>query len=151
MWKKKWIKNGCVSFAFKFLYSKTCVKRPLLKDHELAFKINYRYIQVKNIAECCKGNILQYFRPALSSHLSLRALFCLFLSGRYCISSYKIVMPHYSEWHLLSKGFVEQWILGGADLLEPSQLALYKETRFVWAFAVRHKLHVRAYIMSLAD
>ena len=30
-----------------------------------------------------KGSILQYFRPSLSYHLSLRSLFCLFLSGRF--------------------------------------------------------------------
>ena len=29
-----------------------------------------------------QGSILQYFQPALSYHLSLRPLFCLFLSGR---------------------------------------------------------------------
>ena len=29
-----------------------------------------------------KGSILQYFRPSLSYHLSLRSLYCLFLSGR---------------------------------------------------------------------
>ena len=29
-----------------------------------------------------KGSILQYFLPSLSYHLSLRAFFCLFLSGR---------------------------------------------------------------------
>ena len=29
------------------------------------------------------GTILQYFRPSLSYHLSLRSLFCLFLSGRF--------------------------------------------------------------------
>ena len=28
-----------------------------------------------------KGSILQYFRASLSYHLSLRSLFCLFLSG----------------------------------------------------------------------
>ena len=39
-------------------------------------------MQVKSIAECSKGSILQYFRPSLSYHLSLRSLFCLFLSGR---------------------------------------------------------------------
>ena len=38
-------------------------------------------MQVKSIAECSKGSILQYFRPSLSYHLSLRSLFCLFLSG----------------------------------------------------------------------
>ena len=39
-------------------------------------------MQVKSIAECSKGSILQYFPPSLSYHLSLRSLFCLFLSGR---------------------------------------------------------------------
>ena len=38
-------------------------------------------MQVKSIAECSKGSILQYFRPALSYHMALRPLFCLFLSG----------------------------------------------------------------------
>ena len=39
-------------------------------------------MQVKSIAECSKRSILQYFRSSLSYHLSLRALFSLFLSGR---------------------------------------------------------------------
>ena len=38
-------------------------------------------MQVKSIAECSKGSILQYFQPSLSYHLSFRSLFCLFLSG----------------------------------------------------------------------
>ena len=38
-------------------------------------------MQVKSIAECSKGSILQYFRLSLSYHLSLRSLFCLFFSG----------------------------------------------------------------------
>ena len=40
-------------------------------------------MQVKSIAECSPWSILQYFRPSLSFHLSLRSLFCLFLSGRF--------------------------------------------------------------------
>ena len=40
-------------------------------------------MQVNSIAECSKGSILQYFRPSLSNHLSLRSLFCLFLSGHF--------------------------------------------------------------------
>ena len=39
-------------------------------------------MQVERIAECSKGSIVQYVRPSLSYHLSLRSLFCLFLSGR---------------------------------------------------------------------
>ena len=56
---------------------------PLLKVQKLVFKTNYRSMQVKSIAECSKGSILQYFRPSLSYHLSLRYLFCVFLSGRF--------------------------------------------------------------------
>ena len=37
-------------------------------------------MQVESIA---KWSILQYFRPSLSYHLSLRPLFCLFLSGHF--------------------------------------------------------------------
>ena len=38
-------------------------------------------MQVKSIAECSPWSILQYFRPSLSYHLSLRSLFNKFLSG----------------------------------------------------------------------
>ena len=36
------------------------------KDQKLGFQTNYRLMQVKSIAECSKGSILQYFRPSLS-------------------------------------------------------------------------------------
>ena len=39
-------------------------------------------MQVKSIAECSNGSILQYFRPSLGYHFPLRSWFCLFLSGR---------------------------------------------------------------------
>ena len=42
------------------------------EDQKLVFKTNYCLMQVKSIAECSKGNILQYLRPSLSYHLSLR-------------------------------------------------------------------------------
>ena len=64
-------------------YSQTCVKWPLSKGPKMFFKTEYRLMQVKSIAECSKGSILQYFRPSLSFQLSLRSLFCLFLSGRF--------------------------------------------------------------------
>ena len=63
-------------------YSKTCLKRPLSKDQKLVFKTNYRLMQDKSIAVWSKGSILQYFWPSLGYRLSLRSLFCLFLSGR---------------------------------------------------------------------
>ena len=40
-------------------------------------------MQAKSIAECSKESILQYFRPSLSYQLSLRSLFCPFLSCRF--------------------------------------------------------------------
>ena len=49
----------------------------------MVFKTDYRLMPVKSIVECSKGSILQYFRPSLSYHLSLRYLFYLFLSGRF--------------------------------------------------------------------
>ena len=61
------------------MYSKTHSQ----KDRKLVFKTNYCLMQVKSIAECPKGSILQYFRPSLSDNWSLRSLFCLFLSGSF--------------------------------------------------------------------
>ena len=61
--------------------------KPVLSGHskrtqKLVFKTDYCLMQVKSIAECSKGSILQYFRPSLSYHFSLRPLFCILLSGR---------------------------------------------------------------------
>ena len=72
--------NNNVAGSFK--YSKTCLKGHYQKDQRMVFNTSYRLMQVKSIAECSKGSILQYFRPSLSYHLSLRSLFCLLLSGR---------------------------------------------------------------------
>ena len=58
--------------------SKTCLKQPLKKKTKIGFKTDYRLMQVKSIAECSNGSLLQYFPPSLSYHLSLRSLFCLF-------------------------------------------------------------------------
>ena len=49
-------------------------------------------MQVKSIAECSEGSIPQYFQPSLSYHLSLRSLFCLFLSG--CLRQ-ALLLKHY--------------------------------------------------------
>ena len=45
-----------------------------MKTKKLVFKTDYCLMHVKSIAECSK-------RPSLSYNLSLRSLFCLFLSG----------------------------------------------------------------------
>ena len=62
------------------------IVKPVLSGHskrrpKLVFKTDYGLMQVKSIAECSKGSILQYFRPSLSYLLSLVSLFCLFMSG----------------------------------------------------------------------
>ena len=44
------------------------------------------------------GTILQYFRPSLSYHLSLRSLFCLCLSGRF--AQVLLYYVQCSFWHL---------------------------------------------------
>ena len=55
----------------------------LKKTKKKWFQDQFCLMQVKSIAECSNGSILQYFQPALSYHLSLRSLFCHFLSGRF--------------------------------------------------------------------
>ena len=54
---------------------------PHTPSPKLFFKTNFRLMQVKSITEC--SLFQQCFRPSLSYHLSLRSLFCLFLSGRF--------------------------------------------------------------------
>ena len=82
-------------------YSKTCVKGHFQKDHKLVFKTNYGLMQVKSIAECSKGSILQYFQPSLSYHLSLRSLFCLFLSGHFT----QVLLYRYYKGTILQKDY----------------------------------------------
>ena len=75
--------------GLSFRYNKTAMRytvKAVLSGHserrpKLAFKTDYRLLQVKSIAECSNGSILQYFRPSLSYHLSLISLLCLFLIG----------------------------------------------------------------------
>ena len=64
--------------ANSYKYSKTCVKWPLSKMLKISFQDQSSLKQVESIAECSKGSILQYFRPSLSYHVSLRSLFCRF-------------------------------------------------------------------------
>ena len=60
-------------------------------------KIGFQDQLSLNADQKSKGSILQYFRPSLSYHLSLRSLFCLFLGGRftqvllYCVTEYETV------------------------------------------------------------
>ena len=65
-----------VYFTYSTLTADDTVK-PFLSDHWKQ-KTNYCLMQVKSIAECSKGSILQYFWPSLSYHLLLRSLFFVF-------------------------------------------------------------------------
>ena len=84
-----WLGHEVCLAQFWHVLSDTCMStvKPALNSHsirrqKLVFKTHNRLMQVKSVAECSKGSILQYFRPSLSNHLSLRPLVCLFLSGR---------------------------------------------------------------------
>ena len=61
---------------------KTCIKRPLKKKTEIGFQNRLWLNGGQKDCRMLQKSILQYVRPALSYHLSLRLLFCLFLSGR---------------------------------------------------------------------
>ena len=96
-------------FSFKcvricvLVYSKTCLKRPLKMKTKTWFS---RQILAKCRSKVLqKESILQYFRPSLSYNLSLRPLFCLFLSD------------HLRQVLLYNKapikyGCVRSWIIG---------------------------------------
>ena len=70
---------------FYTIFGKMCTAKPVLSGHSKRRpKIGFQDRLWLNAGQKLLQNesILQYFRPALSYHLSLRPLFCLFLSGR---------------------------------------------------------------------
>ena len=67
---------------YKGTYSKTCHKRPLKKKTRIGFQDRLSLNTGQKYCRMLQESILQYFRPSLSYHLSLRPLLCLFLSGR---------------------------------------------------------------------
>ena len=58
----------------------SCVKRPLSKRLKIGFQDQ---LSLNAGQKYCRMSILQYFRPSSSYQLSLRPLFCLFLSDRF--------------------------------------------------------------------
>ena len=64
-------------------YSKTCLKRSPKKKAKNGLKNRSSLYAGQKYCRMLQDSILQYFRPSLSYHLSLRYLFCLFLSGRF--------------------------------------------------------------------
>ena len=95
--------------------SKTCVKHHSQKDQKLVFKTNYRLMQVRSIAECSKGiqgehsTILSTF---IKLPLSLRSLFCLFLSGRFTQVLLYFIGAQNGVW----SGFKIQWQTYTSDI-----------------------------------
>ena len=58
-----------------------CKRATLKKRLKIGFPDQLSLNADQKYAECSTGSILQYFHPSLGYHLSLRSLFCLFLSG----------------------------------------------------------------------
>ena len=69
--------TGCVHAVHLYNTVKPVLSSHSKEGQELVLKTDYRLMQVKSIAE---ESLLQYFRPSLSYHLSLRPVFCLYLS-----------------------------------------------------------------------
>ena len=71
--------SECVSVESKYeqlhIQLNLCKTPNLKKDQKLVFNSNYRLMQVKSIAECSKGSILQSFRTSLSYYLLLRSFY----------------------------------------------------------------------------
>ena len=65
----------------RYVYSKTCLKQPLKKNTKIGFQDQLSLKAGQKYCRMLSWSILQYFQPSLSYHLSLRPLFCLFLSG----------------------------------------------------------------------
>ena len=64
-------------------YSKTCVKRPLLNIPNIGFQTQ---LSLNAGQKCCRmlqGDNSAMFSTFIKYHLSLRSLFCLFLSDRF--------------------------------------------------------------------
>ena len=59
-----------------------CLKRPLKNMSKIGFQDRLLLNAGQKYCRMSQESILQYFRPSLSYHLSLRPLICLVLSGR---------------------------------------------------------------------
>ena len=67
--------------SYQCCNSKTCLKQPIKKKTKKYFKDRLMLNAGQMYCRMLQESILQYFRPSLSYHMSLRPLFCLFLSG----------------------------------------------------------------------
>ena len=88
--------------------SKTCLTRPLKKKTNIGFQDRFSLNADRKYCRMLQESILQNFRPSLNYLLSLRLLFCLFLSGRlrqvllymYTVFS-AVMMIHLVLWYLI--------------------------------------------------
>ena len=69
----------CVPIDENGKYRKIFLKRPLKKGQKIGFQDRLSLNAGQKYCRILQESILQYFRPSLSYHLSLRSLFCLFL------------------------------------------------------------------------
>ena len=93
-------------------------------------------MQVKSIAECSKGSILQYFRSSLSYHLSLRSLFCLFLIARFTqVLLYSDGLPHTAE---LNQDEIIHYIFSDKDVILSLKI-IFTATNSVDPDELQHK------------
>ena len=60
------------------MYSKTCLKRPLKKKTKIVFQDRLSFNAGQKYCRMLQESILQYFRPSLSYHLSLRPFLSIF-------------------------------------------------------------------------
>ena len=90
--------TSCVKSLEEYIeYSKTYLKRPLSKRSKNDFQDQLLLNAGQNCCKMVQGSIVQYFRPALIYHLSLRFLFCLFLSDHL-----RQVLLYYANYSLLN-------------------------------------------------
>ena len=99
-------------------YTKACVKQPLSKDQKLVFKINYRLMQVKSIAECSKWSILQYLTFIKLPFVIKIFVLCIFEWLFYtCFTVYELRISYQSSDTILF------WIHCMNEQCDPDQLA----------------------------
>ena len=100
---KKSLDSGSAGLEFQGRADERTHSKPVISGQskrrsKLVFKTDYCLMQVKSIAECSKGSILQYFRPSLSYSLLFRSLLCLFLSDCLTGSDFDVILhvvkPH---------------------------------------------------------
>ena len=97
------------TWLFYLLYSKTCVKQPLSKRPQTGFQDQLPLNAGQKYCRMLQGehsaSILQYFRPSLSYHLSLRSWFCLLFSGRFTKVLLYMFMSQKLHWMMLASCF----------------------------------------------